>query len=124
MARYKPVVRDGIFLPVILSEQIQPGTFEFALDHLADHELDLSALDEELQREARVTRDFIAKAQELKSNVTDPDPDPDSAKMAVKPRKFLRPDMKDTTDAVRMDPRFQYSTTLSAFGDGVKTQSR
>ena len=26
MARYKPVVRDGIFLPVIPSEQIQPGT--------------------------------------------------------------------------------------------------
>jgi transposase len=45
MARYKPVVRDGIFLPVVLAEQIQPGTFEFALDHLVDHELDLSALD-------------------------------------------------------------------------------
>jgi transposase len=38
-------VRDGVFLPVILSEQIQPGTFEFALDHLIDHELDLCALD-------------------------------------------------------------------------------
>ena len=45
MARYKPIVRDGVFLPVILSEQIQPGTFEFALDHLVDHELDCSALD-------------------------------------------------------------------------------
>jgi transposase len=45
MARYKPIVRDGVFLPVVLSEQIQPGTFEFALDHLIDHELDLSALD-------------------------------------------------------------------------------
>ena len=30
---------------MLLSEQIQPGTFEFALDHLVDHELDLSALD-------------------------------------------------------------------------------
>jgi transposase len=30
---------------VVLAEQIQPGTFEFALDHLIDHELDLSALD-------------------------------------------------------------------------------
>ena len=40
MARCKPVVRDGIFLPVVLAEQIQPGTFEFALDHLVDHELD------------------------------------------------------------------------------------
>jgi hypothetical protein len=24
-------------LPVVLSEQIQPGTFEFALDHLVDN---------------------------------------------------------------------------------------
>jgi transposase len=30
---------------VVLAEQIQPGTFEFALDHLVDHELDCSALD-------------------------------------------------------------------------------
>ena len=45
MARYKPVMRAGIFLPVILADQIQSGTFEFALDHLVDHELDCSALD-------------------------------------------------------------------------------
>jgi transposase len=45
MARYKPVERGGTFIPVVLSEQIQPGTFEFALDHLIDHELDLGALD-------------------------------------------------------------------------------
>lgn len=30
---------------MVLADQIQPGTFEFALDHLVDHELDLSALD-------------------------------------------------------------------------------
>ena len=30
---------------MVLAEQIQPGTFEFALDHLVDRELDLSALD-------------------------------------------------------------------------------
>jgi Transposase domain (DUF772) len=45
MARYKPIDRNPRLLPVVLSEQIQPGTFEFALDHLVDHELDLSALD-------------------------------------------------------------------------------
>jgi transposase len=45
MARYKPVDRSPRLLPVVLSEQIQPGTFEFALDHLVDHELDLSDLD-------------------------------------------------------------------------------
>jgi transposase len=45
MPRYKPVDRSPLLLPVVLSEQIQPGTFEFALDHLVDEELDLSALD-------------------------------------------------------------------------------
>lgn len=45
MARYKPVDRGGKFIPVVLEEQIQPGTFEFALDHLVDNELDLSQLD-------------------------------------------------------------------------------
>jgi transposase len=52
MARYKPVNRGGMFIPVILSEQIQPGTFEFALDHLVDHELDLSALDARFRNDA------------------------------------------------------------------------
>ncbi len=33
-----------MFIPVILSGQILPGTFEFALDHLVGHELDQSAL--------------------------------------------------------------------------------
>ena len=52
MARYKPISREGIFLPVVLAEQIQPGTFEFALDHLVDHELDLSALDAKFNNDA------------------------------------------------------------------------
>ena len=45
MPRYKVVDRNPKFIPVVLSEQIQPGTFEFTLDHLVDHELDLSPLD-------------------------------------------------------------------------------
>jgi transposase len=45
MPRYKAVHRDPLLLPVVLADQVQPGTFEFALDHLVDHELDLSALD-------------------------------------------------------------------------------
>lgn len=45
MPRYKPVERNGLFIAVVLEEQIQPGTFEFALAHLVDEELDLSALD-------------------------------------------------------------------------------
>ncbi|CAH0066288.1 IS1182 family transposase [Pseudomonas putida] len=45
MPRYKPQERNGLFLPVVLSEQIVPGSFAFALDYLVDHELDLSELD-------------------------------------------------------------------------------
>jgi transposase len=45
MARYKPVDRNPKFIPVVLSEQIQPGSFEFTLDHLIEHELDLTPLD-------------------------------------------------------------------------------
>jgi transposase len=45
MARYKPVDRNPKLIPVVLFEQIQPGSFEFTLDHLIDCELDLSALD-------------------------------------------------------------------------------
>jgi transposase len=52
MARYKPIERSGMFIPVVLAEQIQPGTFEFALDHLVDHELDLSALDARFRNDA------------------------------------------------------------------------
>ena len=45
MARYKPQDRNSLLLPVVLSEQIVPGSFAFALDYLVDYELDLSALD-------------------------------------------------------------------------------
>jgi transposase len=45
MARYKPQDHNSLLLPVVLSEQIVPGTFAFALNYLVDHELDLKALD-------------------------------------------------------------------------------
>ena len=38
MPRYKPTQRNGLFIAVVLEEQIQPGTFEFALQHLVDEE--------------------------------------------------------------------------------------
>jgi transposase len=44
MARYKLVDRSPKFIPVVLDAQIQPGSFEYALDYLVDHELDLSCL--------------------------------------------------------------------------------
>jgi transposase len=52
MPRYKPVERNGLFVPVVLEEQILPGTFEFALNHIVDHELDLSALDARFDNDA------------------------------------------------------------------------
>jgi transposase len=52
MPRYKPAQRNGMFIPVVLAEQIQPGTFEFALDHLVDAELDLTPLDAKFRNDA------------------------------------------------------------------------
>ena len=46
MAKFKPYsTTQGIFTPVHLSHQIQPGTFEYTLCHLIDNVLDLSVLD-------------------------------------------------------------------------------
>ena len=45
MARYKPIDTSPRFLPVVLEHQLVPGTFEHALNHLLDHELDLSHFD-------------------------------------------------------------------------------
>ena len=45
MARYKRIDTRPKFLPVDLSRQLLPGTFAHALNHLLDHELDLSGLD-------------------------------------------------------------------------------
>ncbi len=45
MARYKSQDHNSLLLPVVLSEQIVPGSFAFALNYLVDHELDLTPLD-------------------------------------------------------------------------------
>lgn len=42
MARYKPVHKGLKLLPVDFDRQVLPGSFEHALCHLVDHELDLS----------------------------------------------------------------------------------
>jgi len=52
MARYKVVDRSPRFLPVVLDAQLLPGSFEFALDYLIDHELDLSALGHRYRNDA------------------------------------------------------------------------
>ena len=44
MPRYKPSDCHALMLPVVLSEQIVPGSFAFALSYLVDQELDPIAL--------------------------------------------------------------------------------
>ena len=51
MARYKPQDRNALLLPVVLCEQIVPGSFAFALDYLVEHELDLSELDSQFKND-------------------------------------------------------------------------
>jgi transposase len=45
MARYKHIDTSPRLLPVDLGRQLLPGTFEHALSHLLDHEVDLSCFD-------------------------------------------------------------------------------
>ena len=52
MARYKSYsYAQGKFIPVHFEKQILPGTFEYSLNHLVDHELDLSIFDERYRNE-------------------------------------------------------------------------
>ncbi len=45
MARYKHIDTSPRFLAVDLQQQLLPGTFEHAMNHLIDHELDLTGFD-------------------------------------------------------------------------------
>ena len=52
MARYKVIDTSPRFLAVDLERQLLPGTFEHAVHHLLDHEIDLSALDARYRNDA------------------------------------------------------------------------
>ena len=46
MANYKPDLScQNKFIPIDFSQQIMPGTFEYALAHIVDNRLDLSGFD-------------------------------------------------------------------------------
>jgi len=45
MARYKSIDTSPRFIAVDLERQLLPGTFEYALNYLVDHELDLKRFD-------------------------------------------------------------------------------
>jgi transposase len=51
MARYKRIDTGLKFLPVDLSRQLVPGTFEHAVNHVIDHELDLRTLEDRLRND-------------------------------------------------------------------------
>ena len=55
MARYKYIDSSPRLLPVDLLAQLVPGSFEYALDQLLDHELDLSGFDARYQNDASGT---------------------------------------------------------------------
>ena len=52
MARYKTIDTSPRFIAVDLQRQLLPGTFEHALNHLTDRELDLSSLDARYRNDA------------------------------------------------------------------------
>jgi transposase len=53
MAHYKKYSRkQKKFIPVSLEEQIIPGTFEYALDHLIDNAVDTSVFDQRFENDA------------------------------------------------------------------------
>ncbi|MEW8073587.1 MAG: IS1182 family transposase [Candidatus Thiodiazotropha sp.] len=53
MARYKDYNYDQMkMLPVSYEKQILPGSFEYSLSYLIDHELDLSAFDQHYQNDS------------------------------------------------------------------------
>ncbi len=52
LARYKHIDTSPRFIAVDLQRQLLPGTFEYALIHLIDHELDLSGFDARFNNDA------------------------------------------------------------------------
>lgn len=52
MARYKSIDTQPKLVPVDLSRQLLPGTFEHALNHLLDHAIDLSHFDARFRNDA------------------------------------------------------------------------
>jgi transposase len=53
MARYKPYsYAQGKFIPIHFAKQILPGAFEYTLNHLIDHELDIALFDERFRNDA------------------------------------------------------------------------
>jgi len=52
MPRYKPYdYNQGQFIPIQFEKQIQPGSFEYALDFIVDHKLNISAFENRIMND-------------------------------------------------------------------------
>jgi len=51
MARYKPIDMRPKLIPVDFTRQILPGSFEYALCYVIDHERDLSEFDQRFRND-------------------------------------------------------------------------
>jgi len=66
MALYKPYSHgQGEFIPIHFEKQILPGTFEYSLNHLIDHELEHSVFDNDYKNilplnYARLRQEFFS----------------------------------------------------------------
>ena len=62
MPRYKPVnLQQDAFVPICFDKQILPGTFEYALHHLMEETVDLSAFDAHYANDALGARAYHPK---------------------------------------------------------------
>ena len=62
MARYKDYSYDqSKLIPVSFAQQILPGSFEYALNYVVDHELDLSVFAARYKNDATVVRPTIRR---------------------------------------------------------------
>ena len=77
--RYKPQDLNSLLLPVVLAEQIIPGSFAFALNYLVDRELDLAPLDAQF------------KNDEVGASAYDPRVMLKIVLLALQPRPHLQP---------------------------------
>jgi hypothetical protein len=64
MARYKPIDTSPRFIAVDLERQLLPGTFEHALNHLVDHQLDLSRFDARYKNDLTGASAYAQQAEE------------------------------------------------------------
>ena len=62
MPRYKPVnLQQDSFVPICFEKQVLPGTFEYALHHLMEQRVDLSAFDAHYDNDSLGARAYHPK---------------------------------------------------------------